>query len=1248
VVSFLPTALAQTNPAALPPVGYSELNILTPTLLELSLITTKNPDPAPPTWNFVASDYSLQLPPSSEFDVRVGNSAISVSQIGFKRRPLSAPVRVRDLRIQNSLYLKLSAPIPDNAAVVVKNPSSKLWSTNTQFTAISSPFRFKPALHVNQVGYLPSMPKKAMIGAYLGSFGELPITATNFNILNASSNIVFSGALHLRKDTGFVYSPTPYQQVYKADFTPLNTAGDYRLQVPGMGTSYPFLINDSTAATFARALMLGFYHERCGEKNELPYTRFVHDVCHVAPAEVPTMAFTAVNQQLASMTSDFSANPRHTAPQLKDVDSSLYPFVNPGPVDVSLGHHDAGDYSKYTINSAALIHYLVFSADNFPGAGKLDNLGIPESGDGKSDLLQEARWEANFLSKMQDRDGGFYFLVYPRDRAYEDDVLPDHGDPQVVFPKTTAVTAAAVGALAEIASSPLFRQQYPTDATNYFAKAVAGWKFLTNAITKYGKDGSYQKITHYGNEFMHDDELAWAAAAMFAATGDPAFQAQLIQWYDPADPQTRRWTWWRLFEGYGCAARTFAFAPRNGRLTADKLDPAYRAKIEAEIIAAADDVARFAQENAYGTSFPDPDKAQQNAGWYFSTERAFDVAVAQQLAPQPRYLDALLGTVNYEAGCNPVNMPYITGLGWRRWHEIVSQYGLNDTRVLPPSGIPVGNIVAGFTWLDLYQQELGELCYPPDGATSAPYPFYDRWADTFNTTAEATVMDMGRSLGTYTWLLTQTPGTNSAVVHTLGTITGVPSTTPAGQPVTAQFQVNGIDLKNARILWEATDQEPFIGPAFTFSPKNPGEQWIEVEAQLPDGNRLFGTNYFSATASASIPPNSFESKPLSVTSDLIALYHLDNNPADATGRNAPLTLQGNARFDSLNLAWMSPRSGAAIRVRDLGDQAGVTIPAAVLNAPNDPEITVEAMVYVNDYKAYNRASASLLSLSASWNASLAWIDDLYSGPHITGGTQFDIFGSSLADKMPAHQWQHLSITIGPANYSARIDGQLIASVSSSELPNWNGLDAVLQFGNFDGWIDEVVVRNSRPNTPQSGGILPPSILTATASNTVVRLAWNTVINATYYHVKRATAQSGPFITITTTAKLSFADTAVQNETTYYYVVSALNSTAESADTTPVSATPHNPPLAPSSLNASGLDRSQVKLTWTDRSSNESGFEIERATGTTFTRIATAPANTTTFTDTGLQPATLYNYRLRAINSGGPSPYSNTDSARTRR
>ena len=57
-------------------------------------------------------------------------------------------------------------------------------------------------------------------------------------------------------------------------------------------------------------------------------------------------------------------------------------------------------------------------------------------------------------------------------------------------------------------------------AALYLQKAKLGWQFLTNAIAKYGKNGAYQKITHYGDNFADNDELAWAACEMYLATGD--------------------------------------------------------------------------------------------------------------------------------------------------------------------------------------------------------------------------------------------------------------------------------------------------------------------------------------------------------------------------------------------------------------------------------------------------------------------------------------------------------------------------------------------------------------------------------------------------------------------------------------------------------------------------------------------------------------------------------------------------------
>jgi hypothetical protein len=688
---------------------------------------------------------------------------------------------------------------------------------------------------------VPSLPKKAAIGYYLGNLGEMVVPNLTYSIVEAvTGRVVYSGTLAARPDVGWTYSPTPYQKVYEADFSSFATPGEYKLVVPGLGASLPFLVDDGIGMAFARTYAQGLYHQRCGVALDLPYTRHTHALCHTGQASVPVDA-TNFAWTWSTISSDASSvntnNPAQTAPKLTSPAAALYPFVNKGPIDVSGGHHDAGDYSKYTINSAALVHTLMFAVDSISGIAALDNLGLPESGDGISDVMEEAKLEADFLAKLQDADGGFYFLVYPRERRYESNVTPDKGDAQVVWPKNTAATAAAVAALAETASSPKFKAAYPQAAAAYLAKAKAGWKFLTDAIAKYGKAGAYQKLTHYGDDFTHDDELAWAAAAMFAATGDSTIHATLKSWYNPADPATWRWGWWHGFMSYGNAARSYAFAVRSGRLTAGQVDAAYLAKCEAEVRAAGDDALKWSQHSAYGTSFPDDTKRVQSAGWYFSGSQAFDLAVARQLDSRADYLDAIVRNLNYEGGSNAINLSYLTGLGWKRQKEIVHQFAQNDERVLPPNGIPLGNLQTGPVYTATYGTELAALTFPRDNATTAPHGFYDRWSDTFNVTTEFVHLDQARGLASFAYVAAQTPAKSQAWKSAAATITGIPATPALGTPITVGLQVAGMDLEGARIVWEAKGQQPAFGETYTFTPGGYGSQWVEAEAQWPDGRR---------------------------------------------------------------------------------------------------------------------------------------------------------------------------------------------------------------------------------------------------------------------------------------------------------------------------------------------------------------------------------------------------------------------------
>ena len=92
-----------------------------------------------------------------------------------------------------------------------------------------------------------------------------------------------------------------------------------------------------------------------------------------------------------------------------------------------------------------------------------------------------------------------------------------------------------------------------------------------------------------------------------------------------------------------------------------------------------------------------------------------------------------------------------------------------------------------------------------------------------------------------------------------------------------------------------------------------------------------------------------------------------------------------------------------------------------------------------------------------------------------------------------------------------------------------------------------------------------------------------------------------------------------------------------------------PPNAPSGLSAAAASCSQINLSWTDNSSDETGFRIERCSGSgcsSFSEITTVGASVTLYSNTSLSASTNYSYRVRAYNVNGNSGYSNTASAAT--
>ena len=106
--------------------------------------------------------------------------------------------------------------------------------------------------------------------------------------------------------------------------------------------------------------------------------------------------------------------------------------------------------------------------------------------------------------------------------------------------------------------------------------------------------------------------------------------------------------------------------------------------------------------------------------------------------------------------------------------------------------------------------------------------------------------------------------------------------------------------------------------------------------------------------------------------------------------------------------------------------------------------------------------------------------------------------------------------------------------------------------------------NQATATPKAAPTAPgaPLNLTATGGNQQVSLAWTASTGATSYNVKRAAINGGPYTTVASPAGTSYTDTTVTNGTTYYYVVTAVSASGESANSNQASATPSATPPAP--------------------------------------------------------------------------------------
>lgn len=364
----------------------------------------------------------------------------------------------------------------------------EFWINGIKFTSPSNEHSF-PAIKVNQIGYQPLGAKYALVTGFAET---LSVTAgTAFHVMRVSDNAsVYNGALRLDSE----YDSLSGDEVFSADFSALTNPGTYfiRVDAPGVQDSLPFQIGFGVFGEVLRDAMRYYYFQRQGIAIEAPY-------------------------------GEGFARPLGTPSETGAYFQSSGPS---GPArDVSHGWYDAGDTGKYVADAAPVIVDMLNAYSTFPWLFYDGQNNIPESGNGKPDILDEAKWELDWLLKMQDTaSGGFYAIAYAGNCAagvspcrpdsqtgsYIADVV--NGVPNV---RPTAETAVAVAALARAAA--VYRTYDASLADSYLAAAENGWAYLMANPQGISSDG----LT-YGTS-SDTDQRFWAAAELFRATGKAVY-----------------------------------------------------------------------------------------------------------------------------------------------------------------------------------------------------------------------------------------------------------------------------------------------------------------------------------------------------------------------------------------------------------------------------------------------------------------------------------------------------------------------------------------------------------------------------------------------------------------------------------------------------------------------------------------------------------------------------------------------------
>jgi endoglucanase len=505
-----------------------------------------------------------------------------------------------------------------------------------------------PRVRVNQVAYLPNGPKNATVV----TDATAPLA---WELRNAANAVVASGMTTPRGEDA-----TSGENVHSIDVSGYASAGTGFTLVADGETSHPFDIDGAAYERLHLDALKFYYTQRSG-------------------VEI-----------LNSLRPGYGRPAGHVgvAPNQGDIAVPCQPGGCDYTLNVSGGWYDAGDHGKYVVNGGISVYQLMSEFERTKNARTAhaatlgdSTLAIPESGNGVPDILDEARFELQFLMSMQ-VPAGKPFAGMAHHKIHDENwtglpLLPNF-DPQKreLHPPSTAATLNLAATAAQCAR--LFAPYDHAFANRCLAAARTAWAAALANPAKYAPVSDGTGGGPYDDDYVVD-EFYWAAAELYLTTGEKQFSDYVLA--SPAHSGD-------VFRADGFDWKWTAALGRLDLATVPNNLPG-RAAVRASVLNGAQKYLDAINTNPYGLPYA---PTSGNFDWGSNNlilNNMVVLASAYDISGNPAFRNGVLQGINYIFGRNALNQSYVTGYGEVASHNQHSRWyshQLDPTLPNPPVG----------------------------------------------------------------------------------------------------------------------------------------------------------------------------------------------------------------------------------------------------------------------------------------------------------------------------------------------------------------------------------------------------------------------------------------------------------------------------------------------------------------------------------------------------------------------------------